>query len=192
MGTRSNRPLSSVPGCSAGGWKTTSWMGVRFLRCVKHVRPRCSAPVIRSFEISTTLAGLFTPLLFADLSFAVRALLRSWLNDEIDDGLAYGGQARPRGWTGDSVFPARLERDSDAGGMRKWSRSKRSAVSVRLGPPDVWHYCPARPGDFIRLRVQRPSVSYVSRADPTRRGWWRREAAGAAALIYIICSTCLH
>jgi hypothetical protein len=27
---------------------------------------------------------------FADWSSAVRASLRSWLNDEIDDGLAYG------------------------------------------------------------------------------------------------------
>jgi hypothetical protein len=41
-------------------------------------------------ELSTTLADLFTPLLSADLSSAVRASLRSWLNDEIDDGLAYG------------------------------------------------------------------------------------------------------
>jgi hypothetical protein len=39
---------------------------------------------------STTLADLFTPLLSAGLSFAVRTSLRSWLNDEIDDGLAAG------------------------------------------------------------------------------------------------------
>jgi hypothetical protein len=41
-------------------------------------------------DISTTLADLFTPEPFADLSSAIRASLRSWLNDEIDDGLAYG------------------------------------------------------------------------------------------------------
>ena len=43
-----------------------------------------------SLDPSTTLADLFTPLLSSDLSSAVRASLRSWLNDEIDDGLAYG------------------------------------------------------------------------------------------------------
>jgi hypothetical protein len=48
------------------------------------------------------------PLLSADLSSAVRASLRSWLNDEIDDGLAYGWQARLRRWTVDSFFPPRL------------------------------------------------------------------------------------
>ena len=39
---------------------------------------------------STTLADLFTLLLSADLSSAVRASLRSWLDDEIDDCLAAG------------------------------------------------------------------------------------------------------
>jgi len=72
---------------------------------------------------STTLADLFTPLLSADLSSAVRASLRSWLNDEIDDGLAYGRQARLRRWTVDSFFSAPLVRDGDAGGMRKRSWS---------------------------------------------------------------------
>jgi hypothetical protein len=72
---------------------------------------------------STTLADLFTPLLSADLSSAVRASLRSWLNDEIDDGLAYGRQAWLRRWTVDSFFSAPLVRDGDAGGMRKRSWS---------------------------------------------------------------------
>ena len=53
---------------------------------------------------STTLADLFTPLLSADLSSAVRASLRSWLNDEIDDGLAYGWQARLRRGTVNSFL----------------------------------------------------------------------------------------
>ena len=57
---------------------------------------------------STTLADLFTPLLFADLSSAVRASPRSWSNDEFDDGVAYGRQARLRRWTVDSFFPPRL------------------------------------------------------------------------------------
>jgi hypothetical protein len=48
------------------------------------------------------------PLLSADLSSAVRASLRSWLNDEIDDGLAYGWQTRLRRWTVDSFFPPHL------------------------------------------------------------------------------------
>ena len=45
---------------------------------------------VLSTDPSTTLADLFTPLLSSDLSSAVRASLWSWLNDEIDDGLAYG------------------------------------------------------------------------------------------------------
>ena len=57
---------------------------------------------------NTTLADLFTPLFFADLSSAVWASLRSWLNDEFDDGVAYGWHARLRRWTVDSFFPAPL------------------------------------------------------------------------------------
>ena len=78
-------------------------------------------PTFMSTRPSTTLADLFTPLRSADLSSAVRASLRSWLNDEIDDGLAYGRQARLRRWTVDSFFSAPLVRDGDAGGMRKRS-----------------------------------------------------------------------
>src|SRR5258708_1901087 len=72
---------------------------------------------------STTLADLFMPFRFGDLSSAVRASLRSWLNDEIDDGLAHGRQARLRRWTVDSFFSVPLVRDGDTGGMRKrpWS-----------------------------------------------------------------------
>src|SRR5947208_3290615 len=40
----------------------------------------------RYTQTSTTLADLFTPLLFADLSSAVRTSLKSWLNDEFADG----------------------------------------------------------------------------------------------------------
>ena len=72
---------------------------------------------------STTLADLFMPFRFGDLSSAVRASLRSWLNDEIDDGLAHGRQARLRRWTVVSFFSVPLVRDGDTGGMRKrpWS-----------------------------------------------------------------------
>jgi len=44
-------------------------------------------------QTSTTLADLFTPLLFADLSSAVGTSLRSWSNDEFDDGVAHGREA---------------------------------------------------------------------------------------------------
>ena len=54
------------------------------------------------------MADLFTLLLFADLSSAVRASLRSWSEDEFDDGVAYGWQARLGRWTIDSFFPPRL------------------------------------------------------------------------------------
>ena len=72
---------------------------------------------------STTLADLFTQLLFADFSSAVRASLRPWSNDEFDDGVTYGRQARLRRWTVDSFFSAPLVRDGGAGGTckRSWS-----------------------------------------------------------------------
>ena len=80
--------------------------------------------VARKVELtSTTLADLFMPFRFGDLSSAVRASLRSWLNDEIDDGLAHGRQARLRRWTVDSFFSVPLVRDGDTGGMRKRSWS---------------------------------------------------------------------
>jgi hypothetical protein len=56
---------------------------------------------------STTLADLFLPSLFADLSSAVWTSLRSWLDDEFDDGVAYGRRARLRRWTVDSFFSPR-------------------------------------------------------------------------------------
>jgi hypothetical protein len=59
-------------------------------------------------QASTTLADLFTPLRLGDLSFAVRASLRPRSNDEFDDGVAYGRQARLRRWAVDSFFPSRL------------------------------------------------------------------------------------
>jgi hypothetical protein len=72
---------------------------------------------------NTTLADLFTQLLFADFPSAVRASLRPWSNDEFDDGVTYGWQARLRRWTVDSFFSAPLVRDGGAGGMRKRSWS---------------------------------------------------------------------
>src|SRR5260370_4258921 len=72
---------------------------------------------------NTILADLFMPFRFGDLSSAVRASLRSCLNDEIDDGLAHGRQARLRRWTVDSFFSVPLVRDGDTGGMRKRSWS---------------------------------------------------------------------
>src|SRR5439155_22553048 len=85
--------------------------------------PFASGCVLMSPRPNTTLADLFTPLRFGDLSFAVRASLRPWPNDEFDDGVAYGRQARLRRWTADSFFSAPLVRDGDTGGMRKRSWS---------------------------------------------------------------------
>src|SRR5712672_919925 len=77
----------------------------------------------KGLYFSTTLADLFMPFRFGDLSSAVRASLRSWLNDEIDDGLAHGRQARLGRWHVDSFFSIPLVRDGDTGGMRNRSWS---------------------------------------------------------------------
>src|SRR5258707_1249065 len=86
-----------------------------------------------SKEPSTTLADLFMPFRFGDLSSAVRASLRSWLNDEIDDGLAHGRQARLRRWTVDSFFSVPLVRDGDTGGMRKRNGHERMTMQALPG-----------------------------------------------------------
>jgi len=57
---------------------------------------------------STTLADSFTPLLFADLSSAVRASRIWWPKNESDDGVAHGRQAGLRWWPVDSFFSAPL------------------------------------------------------------------------------------
>src|SRR6267142_2725965 len=86
-------------------------------------RLACFVSTGPSLAISTTLADLFTLLLFADLSSAIRASLRSWSNDEFDDGLAYGRQARLRRRPVDSFFSVPLVRVGDAGGTRRRSLS---------------------------------------------------------------------
>ena len=57
---------------------------------------------------NTTLADLFTLLFAANPFSAVRASLRQWSSDEVEDGLAHGGQCRPRRQPVDSFFPALL------------------------------------------------------------------------------------
>src|SRR5881409_673921 len=57
---------------------------------------------------STTLADLFTLLFAANPFSAARAWLRRWSSDELEDGLAHGGQCRSRRRPVDSFFPALL------------------------------------------------------------------------------------
>src|SRR5258708_7390098 len=47
-------------------------------------------------EGTTTLADLFTLLFAANPFSAARAWLRRWSSDELEDGLAHGGQCRSR------------------------------------------------------------------------------------------------
>src|SRR6266404_5588587 len=76
-----------------------------------------------STRASTTLADLFTPLLFADLFSAVRASLWRRSNDEFDDGVAYGRQAWLRWRSVDSFFSVPLWRCGGAARRRKQSSS---------------------------------------------------------------------
>ena len=85
--------------------------------------PSAHSPWPLSPRPSTTLVDLFTLLLFTDLSSTIRASLRSWSNDEFDDGVAHGREARLRRWAVDSFFSAPLVRDDGVGGMRKRSWS---------------------------------------------------------------------
>src|SRR6266404_4245550 len=84
---------------------------------------------------STTLADLFTPLLFADLFSAVRASLWRRSNDEFDDGVAYGRQAWLRWRSVDSFFPSRF---GDAAVLQEGvSNHRHEGVTVKPvpGPP---------------------------------------------------------
>src|SRR6478672_13606893 len=123
---RCGRCASGVRSPRSFGFSRTS-IASGIIALLKHDTERDdSANVTQSLQIpdpSTTLADLFMPFRFGDLSSAVRASLRSWLNDEIDDGLAHGRQARLRRWTVDSFFSVPLVRDGDTGGMRKRSWS---------------------------------------------------------------------
>ena len=85
--------------------------------------PSAHSPWPLSPRPSTTLVDLFTLLLFTDLSSTIRASLRSWSNDEFDDGVAYGWQARLRWRPVDSFFSGPLVRGGDAGGTRRRSLS---------------------------------------------------------------------
>src|SRR5438034_10644172 len=56
-------------------------------------------------ELSTTLADLFTLVFAANPFSAARASLWRWSSDEVEDGLAHGGQCRSRRRPVDSFFP---------------------------------------------------------------------------------------
>jgi hypothetical protein len=62
----------------------------------------------RSTDPSTTLADLLTPLRVANPFSAMRASLRRRSGDEIEDGLAHGGQCWLRRRAVDSFFPTLL------------------------------------------------------------------------------------
>src|SRR5258706_8749119 len=89
-----------------------------------------------SSRLSTILADLFTPLLFADLFSAVRASLRRRSNDEFDDGVAYGRQAWLRWRSVDSFFSVPLWRCGGAARRRKQSSSlgRDGEARARTGP----------------------------------------------------------
>ena len=124
-------PDATVPGLMAAGEAAcVSVHGANRLGCNslldivvfgRAAALRCAEKL--TAKASTTLADLFTLLLFADLSSAIRASLRSWSNDEFDDGLAYGRQARLRRRPVDSFFSAPLVQVGDAGGTRRRSLS---------------------------------------------------------------------
>src|SRR5262244_3348375 len=66
------------------------------------------AKLEQEFLASTTLADLFTLLFAANPFSAARASLWRWSSDELEDGLAHGGQCRSRRRPVDSFFPALL------------------------------------------------------------------------------------
>src|SRR5262249_31383658 len=86
---------------------------------------------------STTLADLLTRPLVANPFSAVRASLRRWLSEELEDCVAHGGQSRLRRRAVASFFsPALLLRGGDSGGTHtrssSWARGGEGLA--RTGP----------------------------------------------------------
>jgi hypothetical protein len=82
-----------------------------------------ASEIAEAERASTTLADLFTPLRFGDLSSAVRTPLRRWPKNEVDDGVAHGRQAWLRWRPLDSFFSVPLWRCGSAARRRKLSSS---------------------------------------------------------------------
>src|SRR5215472_7682093 len=72
---------------------------------------------------SPTLAELIMPLPAANPFSTMRASLRWYSSEELEDGVTYGGQSWLRRGSVDSFFSALLLRDGDAAGRRKRSSS---------------------------------------------------------------------
>src|SRR5215510_9435201 len=70
-----------------------------------------------------TLAELLMPLPAANPFSTMRASLRWYSSEELEDGVTYGGQSWLRRGSVDSFFSALLLRDGDAAGRRKRSSS---------------------------------------------------------------------
>src|SRR5262245_10412881 len=84
-------------------------------------------PAWRLINLSTlpspTLAELLMPLPAANPFSTMRASLRWYSSEELEDGVTYGGQSWLRRGSVDSFFSSLLLRDGDAAGRRKRSSS---------------------------------------------------------------------
>src|SRR6476660_6837442 len=96
-------------------------------RTTNHQIPNHGHPWIQNLQsVATVMLALlwqnvFTPLFFKDLFSAVRTPLRRPPNDEIDDGVTYGGHGWLRRRSVDSFFSAPCVRGDVAAGRRRQS-----------------------------------------------------------------------
>src|SRR5262245_46210134 len=79
---------------------------------------RCHHPQFMSTRPNPTLAELLMPLPAANPFSTMRASLRWYSSEELEDGVTYGGQSWLRRGSVDSFFSALLLRDGDAAGRR--------------------------------------------------------------------------
>jgi hypothetical protein len=85
--------------------------------------PKPDICALMSTRPSPTLAELLMPLPAANPFSTMRASLRWYSSEELEDGVTYGGQSWLRRGSVDSFFSALLLRDGDAAGRRKRSSS---------------------------------------------------------------------
>src|SRR5262249_34094764 len=130
---RDQMPKPSCVSCQLGSPTTTRFTRTRLSDIV---HPVSSSQLtqdpnrVRSFggynrcgllnrHTSPTLAELLMPLPAANPFSTMRASLRWYSSEELEDGVTYGGQSWLRRGSVDSFFSALLLRDGDAAGRRK-------------------------------------------------------------------------
>src|SRR5262249_22505049 len=115
---RTGKIIDCIGTIKDGGDIDHDYTGSGLARLYERARRRLTAT-----RTNPTLAELLMPLPAANPFSTMRASLRWYSSEELEDGVTYGGQSWLRRGSVDSFFSALLLRDGDAAGRRKRSSS---------------------------------------------------------------------